>query len=281
MKNLLIILFSSLASILSAHPGVGIVMDSKGNVFYTDTERVLKIDASGRKSVIIPNVHTHELFLDASDNLFGEHLWYDGATNKWGHYVWRYSADSRFEKIKPNTEGFREDYSFVRDHFGNMYWANRDKNCQQVIRMDSQNSKIKVTDACFENIRWMHVSPQGDLLFADFQDIVKIDRSGRVKRVAKKIANTQWTKSTVENQNAVFGVWDDAAGNIYTAVASNRVVKKFDHTGKEEIIFRTPVPWTPTGGLVSPSGVLWVLECSDTNAVRVERIDKDGTRRKY
>ncbi|MBN8652599.1 MAG: hypothetical protein J0L67_14300 [Cytophagales bacterium] len=280
MKTLLIILFSSLASILSAHPGVGIVMDSKSNVFYTDTERVLKIDASGRKSVVIPNVHTHELFLDANDNLFGEHLWYEGANNKWGHYLWRYSANGRFEKIKPNTEGFREDYSYVRDHLGNMFWANRDKDCQQVIQMDALKNKKKVSDDCFENIRWMYASSKGELLFADFQDIVKIDRDG-VKKVARQIANKQWTKSTVENQNAVFGVWDDAAGNIYTAVASNRVVKKFDQTGKEEIVFRTPVPWTPTGGLVSPSGELWILECSDTNAVRVEKISKDNKRVVY
>jgi hypothetical protein len=93
MKIFLIIIFSGLASVLLAHPGVGIVMDSKGNVFYTDTERVLKIDASGRKSVVIPNVHTHELFLDANDNLFGEHLWYEGSNNTWHHYVWRYSAN--------------------------------------------------------------------------------------------------------------------------------------------------------------------------------------------
>jgi len=255
-----------------AHPGVGIVMDSKGNVFYTDTERVLKIDVSGHKSVVIPNVHTHELFLDANDNLFGEHLWYEGSTDLWHHYVWRFSAAGRFEKIKPDTNGFLENYSFVRDHFGNMFWANRDKECQQIIRMDSRRNKTTVSDACFENIRWIYTNSKGELLFTDFQDLVKIDQQGNVKKVAKRIVNKQMTKSTVENQNSVFGVWDDNYGNIYTAVASNRVIKKFDAAGKEEIVFRTTAPWTPTGGLVSPTGELWILECSDTNAVRVERI---------
>lgn len=272
LKILATILFNCCVTISMAHPGVGIVMDSKGNVFYTDTEQVLKIDLNGRKSVVIPNVHTHELFLDANDNLFGEHLWYEGATNKWGHYLWRYSADGRFEKIKPNTEGFREDYSFVRDHLGNMYWASRDKDCQQVIQMDRKMKKRKLSEACFENIRWMYVSSKGEILFADFQDLIKIDQQGKAKKVAKQIANKSWTKSTVDNQNAVFGVWDDAAGNIYTAVTSNRVVKRFDTSGKEEIVFRTPAPWIPTGGLVSPSGELWILECSDMNVVRVERI---------
>lgn len=281
MKQAFLLYLISLSIYSIAHPGVGIVMDSKGNVFYTDTERVLKIDVNGRKSVVIPNVHTHELFLDASDNLFGEHLWYEGATNKWGHYLWRYSTNGRFEKIKPDTEGFREDYSFVRDHLGNMYWANRDKDCQQVIQMDKRMNKRKVSATCFENIRWMYVNSKGELLFADFQDLIKIDQQGKAKKVAKQIANKSWTKSIVDNQNSVFGVWDDAAGNIYTAVASNRVVKKFDQTGKEEIVFRTAIPWTPTGGLVSPSGELWVLECSDTNTVRVERVTSTNKRIVY
>lgn len=266
---------------LAAHPGVGIVMDSKGNVFYTDTERIFKIDVAGHKSVVVPRVHTHELFLDKNDNLFGEHLWYEGSADKWSHYIWRYSADGKFEKLTPDLEGFRQDYSFVRDHFGTMFWADQEKGCQRVIKMDIQKNIKLVTDRCFENIRWMYVSKKGDLLFADFQDLVKIDKQGNVKEIAKKIANKQWTISTVENQNSVFGVWDDASGNIYTAVAANRTVKKFDQSGKEEIVFRTPVPWIPTGGLVSPSGDLWILECSDTNAVRVERITEDKRRMVY
>lgn len=281
MRQVIIMYFISLSICSIAHPGVGIVMDSKGNVFYTDTEQVLKIDVDGRKSVVIPNVHTHELFLDANDNLYGEHLWYEGSTDSWGHYVWRYSAAGRFEKIKPDTKGFLEDYSFARDHVGNMFWADNDKPCQHVVRMDSRRNKSFVSDACFENIRWIYVNPKGELLFADFQDVVKIDQQGKAKKVAKQIANKSWTKSTVDNQNSVFGVWDDAAGNIYTAVASNRVVKKFDTSGKEEIAFRTPAPWIPTGGLVSPSGELWVLECSDTNAVRVERVTSTNNRIVY
>jgi len=42
-----------------AHPGVGIVVDSRGNVFYTDLEQVWMIDRAGRRSVTVPNVHSH------------------------------------------------------------------------------------------------------------------------------------------------------------------------------------------------------------------------------
>ena len=76
-----------------SHPGIGIVMDSHGNVFYTDLEHVWKISRDGKKSIAVHTVHTHELYIDSADNLYGEHLWYNGeATNTWGHRVWRLTA---------------------------------------------------------------------------------------------------------------------------------------------------------------------------------------------
>jgi len=42
-----------------AHPGIGIVKDSRGNIYYTDLSRVWKIGADGKKSAVVNNVHTH------------------------------------------------------------------------------------------------------------------------------------------------------------------------------------------------------------------------------
>ena len=73
-----------------AHPGVGIVSDRWGNIFYTDLKNVYKISPSGEKTVAVARVHTHELALDSAGNLYGEHLWYTGeADNRWRRYVWR------------------------------------------------------------------------------------------------------------------------------------------------------------------------------------------------
>ena len=47
-----LLVFSFVA--INAHPGVGIVMDRKGNVFYTDLTQVLKIDPSGKKNNCCP-----------------------------------------------------------------------------------------------------------------------------------------------------------------------------------------------------------------------------------
>ncbi len=75
MIRILFILFL-LPSIGLAHPGVGIVKDSKGNIYYTDLKQVWKI-ANGKKTVVVPNVHTHELYFDKNDNFYGEGGYYD------------------------------------------------------------------------------------------------------------------------------------------------------------------------------------------------------------
>ena len=127
-----------------AHPGVGIVMDSKGNVFYTDLKHIWKIDKQGKLAIAVRYVHSHELYMDENDNLFGEHVWYEGeASNKWGHYLWRLSSAGAFEKLIPPTEGFPESYSFVRDIHGHMYRAGGKQPCQHLNRIDENQNILR------------------------------------------------------------------------------------------------------------------------------------------
>ena len=66
MKKFLISNFLFLVSISGlAHPGIGIVKDSKGNIFYTDLKQVWKIDYNEKKTAVVNDVHTHELNLPA------------------------------------------------------------------------------------------------------------------------------------------------------------------------------------------------------------------------
>jgi hypothetical protein len=62
-----------------AHPGVGIVRDRHGNVFYTDLMHVWRITPAGHKSIVVRDVHTHELAVDSLGNLYGEDNRYLGA----------------------------------------------------------------------------------------------------------------------------------------------------------------------------------------------------------
>src|SRR5215213_4365994 len=123
-RALLVAFTLLIAAAALAHPPVSVIIDAQGNAYYSDLEQVWKVAPNGTKSVAVPHVHTHELYLDPQGNLYGEQVWYEGEViNKWGHYLWRRSADGRVVKVIPNREGFPHDYSFARDAAGNMYLA--------------------------------------------------------------------------------------------------------------------------------------------------------------
>lgn len=268
-----------LASLVHAHPSVSIIMDSKGNVYYSDLEQVWKIDAQGKKSIVVQGVHTHQLFLDEADNLYGEHLWYNGEkANTWGYYVWKLSPDGKLEKVIPPTTGFPNDYSFVRDKHGNMYLYDGENKCQKVIRINKNGTKTKLGDQCFENVRWMTCSPEGIVYLIDSHDLKKVDLLGHVTTMAEKLPNKKLFQFFIDPIHYLGGLSLDTQENIYVADYSGRQVKKITPSKQVSVFAETTIPWSPTGSLLAPNGDFWILENSLTNDVRVERITKDGRR---
>ena len=87
-RRLWTVVFLLCAFSAAAHPGIGIVRDSRGRIFYTDLQRVWMIEGN-RKTVAVPGVHSHQLHLDAQDRLYGEHETWNAATNTYTHYMWR------------------------------------------------------------------------------------------------------------------------------------------------------------------------------------------------
>ena len=125
MKTIVFLLLLYPVSIL-AHPPIAIVKDSKGNIFYSDLEQVWKL-TNGVKSVAVPDVHTHELFLDRNDNLYGEHLWYEGdATKRFNHYEWVLHPNGILDTVVAPRQAYQQkDYSLARDLYGNEYYLAR------------------------------------------------------------------------------------------------------------------------------------------------------------
>ena len=84
------------------------------------------------------------------------------------------------------------------------------------------------------------------------------------------------------SESWVGGVWLDSAGRVYVAIFGEKVVKRFDPVTKQVTVsVRSVAPWAPSGGTFAPNGDLWLLETSETNAVRVRRIMPDGRERIY
>lgn len=267
MKNYLVVLFCFISILTQAHPGTGIVKDKKGNIFYSDLAQVWKISPDGRKTVAVPNVHTHELYMDSADNLYGEHLWYNGdRLNTWGHYVWKLKSNGRIEKILGPKPGFLEQYSFVRDEAGNMYWVERWQISR--IKKKSPNGRIStLAEGKWGEIRWMYATPGGSVYFTNWHNLYKMDRTGSVSVLATDINNNN-------NQHDLYGIWSDKQENIYIAIMGSKMIKKITPQGSVSVVLQNAGNWTPTGGVFDNNGNLWVLENSNTNEVRVRKVEK-------
>ena len=254
-----------------AHPAVGIVVDARGNVFYSDLTQVLRLAPDGSKTVAVPRVHTHELYLDANGNLFGENAWYNGEqANTWGYSVWMRSPRGVITKVVPDSPGFLTNYSFVRDRAGNMYFPVRE---QKEIRKRSPDGRITtLARAPFRNIRWLTATPDGVVYLIDLADLVRITPDGRVTTVARNLSQRSVKHPELDAPHLVMGLWTDRAGNVYVADAAGGVVKRVDARGNVTIAARSTWPWFPTGGTFAPDGSMWLLESTITNDVRARKV---------
>jgi hypothetical protein len=258
------------AAPLAAHPGIGIVRDAQGNVFYTDLTQVWRIDPAGRKTVAVPAVHTHELALDPRGNLYGEHLWYEGEkSDKWGHRVWRRAPEGRISDVIPAREGFLHDYSFVRDAAGTMLWVERQP--RVVFRKTTVRGATSDLAACGDcrDVRWLTLDGDGTLFFTDAGDLRALSPAGAFRTLAKGL-------QTPSEAQLLMGIWTGPGRSVYVADYGHRQVVRVTADGKKSVVARSRLPSAPSGGLLAPDGTLWLLEASVTNSVRVRRIAPGG-----
>jgi sugar lactone lactonase YvrE len=256
--SIAVLVFVSLP--LLAHPPVSVVIDARGNVYYSDLTQVWRVSPNGAQGVAVPHVHSHQLYLDAQGNLYGEHLWYEGErTDKWGHYVWRRAPNGRIDKVIPPTEGFLRDYSFVRDASGAMYWTDG-----TTIKKTVGKSTTVIAKG-FRDVRWLHATPAGTLYFAESGNVVQL-KNGRARVIAARLASPG-------DRHALMGVWTDRAENVYVADHAHREVKRITPQGRVTAVARSSWPWSPCGGAFPANGrALSILESSVTNSVRIRKV---------
>ncbi len=277
----ILLLLTSQAVVL-AHPGIGIVSDSRGVIYYTDLSRVWRISPDGKKTIAVPEVHTHELWFDSLDNLYGEHLWYEGdATGKWGHRIWKRSPDGAVTDVIPSRTGFRDDYDdfhFAWDRSENMYWTDGDS--VTVIRKRAPGGTA--TDLARRTIRragWMTISRSGTVFLVDGADLIAVSADGAVRTVARGVTADESGRAPADERHSVMGLWMDRQENIYVALPVRGCVKRISPDGAVTVPDRSASPWKPSGGLFAANGDLWILEFSPANAVRARQVGPNGVPR--
>jgi hypothetical protein len=270
MKRLLfLLLILPFAAI--AHPGIGIVADKKGNIFYTDLQNVYRI-SGGQKSIAVPNVHTHELYIDARGNLYGQHE-ITISDHQFRHYLWRLMPSGRLDTLVSPRDAYAEiDFSLARDPEGNEYYTRqfiRNPESAHIYKKSPDGKETIFATGNFKGVRWLHPQEDGSLLFVLHNQVYRVTPDGKSQVIARNVAQEKPSFAFSGNSVTVWGIWQDDAKNVYVAAFSDQAVKKIAPDGTVTTHYRSSGKWTPLQGVFDNRGRMWLMESSDRNEIRV------------
>jgi len=257
----------------SAHPGIGIVKDSKGFIYYTDLANIYRIDpATQQTTIVVHNVHSHEISIDKDDNLYGEHLWYvGGGDNRFDHYLWRLNAVGKLDTLIAPTRAYVQyDFSLCRDTNGNEYWVQA-YTTDRILKKTKDGKVITIAQGSFKDVAWLKAIA-GNVYYTQNNNLYKINEQDSLVTVVSGISSKD-----DPSERGLYGIWQYNTNDIYLADFKNRMVKKINPAGKiDTIFFEQESDWSPTGGLFDNDGNLWVMEYSKKNEVRVMKAGKES-----
>lgn len=266
MKIVFVILLIAASLDVYAHPGIGIVKNSRGLIYYTDLRHIYQLDPkNGERKKIVPNVHSHELYIDAQDNLYGEHLWFaDERTNRFDHYLWRLNAAGKLDTLTGTENAYADfDFSLYRDRNGNEYRV-QSFTTDKILKKDKNGEVTVIASGSFKDIAWLHPAEDGTVYFSQGNAVYKIASKDSILKIADHI-------SPDEKNTGIYRIWQKQfPGALYVAVTGDRSIKKIEDNGVVENVFtETEKDWFPTGGVFDNDGNLWLLEYNSANEVRV------------
>ena len=245
----------------AAHPGTGIVKDSRGNIYYTDLQNIWRFDGSGNKTIAVANVHTHQLFIDNGDQLYGEQSWYEGdATKRFNHFLWKY-INGILDTVTKTTQAYiSNDFSLIRDNNGAEYFVTYP--LQNSISKRSADGSLKIlAEGDFKDVQFK-LPVQDGIYFISKGNTYFADDTKQVKKL---------TKANIDG--SLFGLWQDEKGAIYTGHFEEQKVLRINANGSIEDFYTCENGWSPTGGVFDKEGNLWLLEYNKQNEVRVEKVE--------
>jgi len=272
MKRLVCLLLF-LPSLSFGHPGIGIVKDTKGNIYYSDLQQVWKI-SNGRRSIAVPGVHTHELYIDRHDNLYGEHvLMGNEVPDSFFHYLWILRPDGVLDTVTVTQPAYINiHYSLARDLNGNEYYTKRfikNASTDRIYKRPPGGAEFVLAEGEFKGVSWLHPQRDESLLYVQNNNVYRVSKEGKIRQIATNIADEVPSFDFSKGNKTIWGAWEDAERNVYVAVFSDQTVRKIDSNGVVSDYYKSTGQWTPIHGVFDNQGKLWVMESSDKNEVRV------------
>jgi len=251
-----------------AHPSSGIVVDGKGQVFFTDNGgpgALWKIDAAGQLTRLREG-GWHWLALDERGSYSAEDL------KKW--FKERITMNIGRVALPDSKEALlqADGAPIVIDRDGNLCWA---KGNLQIARLSPHGKvtllapSVQETVAKLDGIKGLASGPDGCLYVSCPSAVLKIQSEGKITTLVHPIVlkdvDTDLPTGTPEDQKPFLrGLAVDSRGTVYAAATGCHCVVKLTPDGKVETVLKAKRPWSPTGVAVFGEDV-YVLEYTNAN----------------
>jgi hypothetical protein len=246
---------------LNAHPSWGLVVDSKGLIYFVDvlhnngTLWCFDPDERKLKALIRGNFHAHSLQIDAADNLYiGTQLWIEGEIMGDGqNYLFRYNIPTQ----QLDTLVYSEDYDRF---FGGNVLVDASGSCvfyphKNELRVHdiAHGSTKPALDHQFDRFSTMRSDKNGNIWisdsFADDGSIYSWHPDRGLKQVAGKLFLKTPTQPVYSERNhwLIYGMDFSPKGNLVYCESAYRSVHEILPNGKRKVLYQSPEHYFPTG----------------------------------
>jgi len=276
-------------SMTLAHPGSGIVVDSKGRVYFSEAGdpaqrlpgSIWQINAQG-KFTRLKIGGAHYLALDTKRSFAQSNLsaWFGERVTPWLQL-----ADT------PDATLIQADGQPLASHRdGSLYYAKRNVEVVRLTPDGKQETIVPKLEAAVEKlggIKGLAFGLDDNLYLACPGAIVRVKADRTFSIVAHPIAvpdcDAEFPPETPQSHSPFLrGLAVDASGTVFAAATGCRAVVKISPDGKSSIVMRAEAPWSPTGVAVRGDDV-YVLEYEHPHSQnkvdwrpRVRKLARDG-----
>lgn len=299
----------SLTPDIQAHPSVSVVVDSSGTIYYSDLSRVWMITPDGARHIAVNHVHTHELWIGPEGHVWGDDV--QNVGEQYRHRVWKRLRDGTLINELPWRDGHPtefNDFSFDRDGLGNMYVLRRDNVTIEVRDTHINGSGKRASggrvtrtiplDRSLGFPHWLTVTSDGTVFVTVGSTLLRVrPGSTEAEPVASELVERSAAFADLHDRHAIMALWtlprkSDATSSprseatvVFVSDFAGQTVRRVDVTAdprvqapaEATVAWESKDNWSVTGGTVLDDGTMLLLEWSNRNEVRVQRVRPDGT----
>jgi sugar lactone lactonase YvrE len=280
--------FFFLSRTVCSHPGSGIVVDSKGNVFVADINRgLLKFSPDGKVTVVLREAG-HWLAADTDKRFAGMDFQKSDHWPRW--FKHRNPPESELAFVSDAGS------PLVIHRDGNLYFVCGDARMipggLQVGRLSPDGTLglvapgLKARTEDLGGIKGLASGPDDSLYAVTPGAVLKLKLDGTFATVKERIIAPDCDRylppNTPKNQEPFLtGLTVGPRGDIYLAATGCRCVLKLDTHGEISTLLKAEAPWSPTG-LTFHGEDLYVAEWTNAHSEqhdfrpRVRKVGRDS-----